>query len=110
MAKDSSGKYTIGAMSRYDVEYLKYYTGVKPLFLQSFSGHYTKGHFYNPTRDEFPIITSSFKPEWGGKIFSAVVTEKLSPEFKAAKYQDLYPAEYTLDDLVTKHLFLMARI
>jgi hypothetical protein len=45
-----SGRHTVAAMSRYDAEYMRYYTGISPLILTSFSGHYTKGNPYEPTR------------------------------------------------------------
>jgi hypothetical protein len=99
MAVEPSGKHTIAAMSFYDAEYLKYYTGIKPLLLQSFSGYYTQGNPYNSSREEFLIVTHS-------KSFSSQVTKALHPEMKAVYYKDIYPT-YTLQDLVSHRAIIM---
>jgi len=44
---DPSDRHTIAAVSRYDAEYLRYYTGIQPTLLSSFSGYYTPGVNFN---------------------------------------------------------------
>ncbi len=99
MAAEPSGKHTIAAMSFYDAEYLKYYSGIKPILLHSFSGYYTQGNFYNPTKEELLIVTQS-------KSFSSEVIKALQPEMKSVNYKDLYPT-YTLQDLVSHRAIIM---
>ena len=106
MAADQSGKHTIAAMSTYDAEYLKYYTGIKPIVLTSFSGYYTHGNSFNPTREEFLIVANDWALETGNKLFSPEVIQVLQPEMKAVKYHDLYPT-YTLLDLVSHRAIIM---
>ena len=49
--------HVIGAMDRYDYEYLKYYTGIKSArILSSFSGFYTQGVEYKPTNKELLVF------------------------------------------------------
>ena len=50
---------TIGAMSRYDLEYMKYYTGLKPLLVPAFSGYYVSSRHTQPTADTILIFTFS---------------------------------------------------
>jgi hypothetical protein len=107
LAADPSGRHTIAAMSRYDVEYLKYYTGLSPELLSSFSGYYTQGHEYNPTRQEVPLITCSWKPEWGEKLLSPDLINTLAPEINVVQYKKLYPQGFSLDDLVSHRAIIM---
>jgi len=99
MAAEPSGKHIIAAMSLYDAEYLKYYTGIKPLLLNSFSGYYTQGNPYKPSRDELLIVSHSAS-------FSRKVIKTLQSEMKAVYYKDLYPT-YTLEDLVSHRAIIM---
>ena len=100
--QDPSGRHTIAAMSRYDAEYLRYYTGIKPLLLTSFSGYYTDTNWYNPTRNEFLI----FCVREGAKYFISNVVSFLSPEFSAVRVYDLYTT-YTLQNLASHRAVIM---
>jgi len=62
-------------MSRYDAEYLRYYTGIDPVLLTSFSGYYTKGYPYNPTKEEFLTVAH----EDGHILFTPAVIKTLQP-------------------------------
>jgi len=56
LAKDSRN--IVGAVSRYDFEYLYYYTGIKDMkHITSFSGFYTKGHTFRPTKPEILVMS-----------------------------------------------------
>ncbi len=88
---------TIGAMSRYDMEYLKYYTGIQPLFVPAFSGFYA-GH-YKPSRKEILIFGNNEK-------FEAAVGEALRPEFEAVANKELYK-HYTQDELGEHRAIIM---
>ncbi len=106
MAADQSGKYTIATMSNYDAEYLKYYTGIKPIILTSFSGYYVNGYPYNATKEEFLIVVCDWAPEQGNTSFSKGVMEILQPEMKAVKFHDFYQ-RFTLSDLVSHRAIIM---
>ena len=56
LATMNSPKHIIGAMSVYDQEYLRHYTGLKPLQLFSFSGFYTANNTYAPNRMEILLF------------------------------------------------------
>ncbi len=57
LSKDDAKGNVVGAVSRYDLEYLRHYTGISNLRLvSSFSGFYTAGHRYEPTRNEILIF------------------------------------------------------
>ena len=47
---------TIGAISRYDAEYIKYYTGIQPLLVPSYSGFYMNST-YEPKKQNYLIFT-----------------------------------------------------
>ena len=102
MAQDPSKRHTIGAMSRYDAEYLQFYTGIKPELLTSFSGYYTDNNLYNPVKEEFLI----FCLKEGGKEFIQNVKQVLQPEFKAERAYDLYKF-YTVKDLTSHPAVIM---
>ena len=93
----SLNKLILGASDKYDLEYLRHYTGLKPLPLYNFAGVYTAGNPYSPTRDEIIML--------GGR--GQNVTEILKKMTDAAKsfevvhFRKLYP-HYSLSDLV-KH-------
>lgn len=54
IAKDR--KNVIGAMSRYDLEYLNYYLNLpNSMFLPSLTGFYTKGNVFEPTQKDILI-------------------------------------------------------
>ena len=48
-------KHVISALSKYDLEYLRHYTGLEVLPLYSYC-LYVKNDTYTPTRDEIPIF------------------------------------------------------
>lgn len=57
--ESNNEKHTIGAVSRYDLEYLKYYTGLKnALLVPSFSGFYTDVYSYNPEHEEILLVSN----------------------------------------------------
>ena len=45
------GRHIIGANSRYDVEYMHYFTGIKPEYIPNFCAY--TGEHYNPSRHSF---------------------------------------------------------
>ena len=45
-------KYKVEFVCRYDVEYMKYYTNINVKLTTGFSGFYTKGNPYKPTKPE----------------------------------------------------------
>ena len=55
---NSDPKHVVAGMSRYDMEYLKYYTGANDIqILSSLSGFYTAGHFYKPINNEVLLLS-----------------------------------------------------
>ena len=52
----SMGRLVLGAESKYDVEYLHYYTGLSALPLYSYSGFYTAGNPYSPTKESIIVF------------------------------------------------------
>ena len=95
-------QHTVAAMSRYDAEYLRYYTGIKPLLLTSFSGYYTDANAYNPTRKQFLI----FSVKDAARHFLSNVVSFMWPEFEAVRVYDLYNF-YTLQDLASHPAVIM---
>ena len=93
----SLNKLVLGAGSKYDLEYLRHYTGLKPLPLYNSCGVYTAGHPYSPTRDEIIMF--------GGRgMDEKAVAKKMADtvkSFKVVHVRSLYP-HYSLSDLV-KH-------
>ena len=57
-------KNTIGAMSRYDVEYMRYYTGIDAMMVPIYSGFHMKGS-YKPIYNNYLIVTIT--ETWGNK-------------------------------------------
>ena len=102
MVQDPSDRHTIASMSRYDAEYLQYYTGIKPQLLYSFSGYYTDYNLYNPTKKEYLI----FCLREGARDFIQKVKTTLAPEFSAQRVYDVYDF-YTLKDLATHPAVIM---
>ena len=90
-------KLVLGAGSQYDKEYLRHYTGLKPLPLYSSCGVYTAGNLYLPTREEIIMF--------GGRSMDEnAVAKEMShamKKFKVVHVRRLYP-HYALSDLV-KH-------
>ena len=86
----------IGALSRYDEEYMRHYTGLSIAPLYSYSGFYTAGHAYNPTRDEILVVTreSYHKALWDNRYKTDI------KEFNLVSIHKLYET-YELSDLVS---------
>jgi len=99
---DPSGRHTIAAVSRYDAEYLRYYTGFQPALLSSFSAYYTPVDSYHPAKNEYLI----FSLKLGAHAFSQTVINVLAPEYKAVRVYDLYNF-YTLQDLTSHPAVIM---
>ena len=99
---DPTGRHTIAAISRYDVEYLRYYSGIQPTLLSSFSAYYTPVDSYHPSRNEYLI----FSLKSGAHAFSQAVINILAPEYKAVRVYDLYNF-YTLQDLTCHPAVIM---
>ena len=83
---------TIGAVSRYDMEYLKYYTGIQPTLVPSFSGYYIDSDLYKGDKEELLIFC------YDSKEFIDQVTQSLLPEFSAKQVYHLYK-QYTIEKL-----------
>ena len=94
---DSLNKLVLGAGSKYDLEYLRHYTGLSPLPLYNFCGVYTAGHPYSPTKDEIIMFGGRGMDE------EAIAREmaNTTKNFKVVHVRELYP-HYSLGDLV-KH-------
>ena len=88
---------TIGAMSRYDVEYMRYYTGLKPLLVPAFSGFYINAKYTKPKAKKILIFT--VMPRVNNFIHG--VKSALEPEFSADFVHDVYQF-YQPEDL-TNH-------
>ena len=89
LASMDSPKHIIAALSVYDYEYLRHYTGLDPIPLFSSCLFYTANNPYNPTKDE--ILVFDWLDRFGTDI----------QKFKLKNVRDLYP-HYQLSDLV-KH-------
>ena len=91
----SLNKLILGASDKYDLEYLRHYTGLRPLPLYNFAGVYTAGNPYSPTRDEIIMFG-------GGQQNVAEIAKQMSDavkSFKVVHVRTLYP-RYNLSDLV----------
>ena len=86
--------HTIGAVSRYDVEYIKYYTGIQAILVPSFGAFYYDANLYMGDKDE--ILIFSYQPK--SKFFINKVKETLLPEYSAVQVYDIYP-NYTPEKL-----------
>lgn len=76
----------ITALSRYDNEYLRHYTGLNPVPLYSYSGFYTSGHPYKPTSDEILVFGWDIHYRTAVKKIKLVEVHKL---YKRYKFSDL---------------------
>ena len=89
-----SPKHVISASSKYDLEYLRHYTGLQVLPLYSFSGYYTAKYKYHPTRDDIPVFARTVGTDnWDERFITAM------KHIKVKKYATSSPT-YTFDDLV----------
>jgi len=83
---------TIGAASRYDLEYMKYYTGLTPKLISSFAGYYISSKNYKPqTNHEVIMISQS-------QYFDDTLQSSLQPEFNALNIYKRYP-HYKQEDI-----------
>ena len=89
LASMDSPKHIMAALSVYDYEYFRHYTGFDPIPLFSSSLFYTANNPYNPTKDE--IIVFDWLDRFGTDI----------KKFNLKNVRALYP-RYELSDLV-KH-------
>ena len=93
--KSSSNQgHSIGAVSRYDVEYIRYYTGIQATLVPSFGGFYYDSSLYVGNKNE--ILVFSYPPK--SKFFLKKVQESLLPEYSAVQVYDIYP-KYTPEKL-----------
>ena len=88
LASSDNPHHVIAALSRYDEEYLRHYTGLSVAPLYSYSGFYTSGHSYNPSRPEILVFG------WDDRFKTEIV------EFKLVDTHKLYK-RYKLSDLVS---------
>jgi len=94
LASMESPKHVISASSKYDLEYLRHYTGPEVLPLYSFSGYYTAKYRYNPTRNDIPVFARTVGTDnWDERFITAM------KHIKVKKYATSSPT-YTFDDLV----------
>ena len=94
----------IGAVSRYDVEYMRYYTGLIPTLISSYSGFYTNNREDNNGHRSEILIFRQKGYIYGvqaAEEFVKEVKESLAPEYTAESVYKLYPF-YTTKEL-TKH-------
>ena len=88
LASSVNPHHVIAALSHYDEEYLRHYTGLSVAPLYSYSGFYTLGHRYNPTRPEILVFG------WDDRFREEIT------EFKLVYTHKLY-RRYELSDLVS---------
>ena len=93
-ASSISRAHTIGAVSRYDIEYMKYYTGIQGTLVPSYGGFYYNPNLYKGDKKE--ILIFSYQPK--SKLFIDNVKKVLLPEFSAVQVYDIYP-KYTPEKL-----------
>ena len=91
-ATEIDGGHTVGAVSRYDMEYIKYYTGIQPSLVPSYSGFYINHNLYKGDKKEILIFGYDSKP------FNDLVIKSLAPELPAVHVYELYQ-HYTPEDL-----------
>jgi hypothetical protein len=91
---------TIGALSRYDQEYLRYYTGLSPKLVPSYSGSYLNKKYDQPVRSEYLIVT--VKRQYGVKEFIQGIKTVLEPEGMSAEYFLGLYKYWTLEE-ITQH-------
>lgn len=84
--------HVIGAVSRYDLEYLNYYTGLSnTVLIPSFSGFYTETYKYKPILEEV-LVVSQTMPDY-------LKTKTIAGQ-KIVHYRHKYP-HYTLNDIAS---------
>ena len=75
---------TVGAVSRYDLEYLRYYTGIEGTLISSFGGFYMNSDDYKPVEESLLVIGSH------SDTFETRVRAALQPEFKVVGIHKQY--------------------
>jgi len=96
VALSQSDRNLVGALSRYDLEYLKYYTGVSGKLVPSLSGYYTDGNPYLPVKKEILVfsVDESEMPAHFHHLIGNVTQIDLKP------VREVY-RKYVLSDLVS---------
>lgn len=84
---------TIAAASRYDKEYMRYYTGLSPRLVPSYSGFYASSVLYKPVKEQLLIFSLPKNNQ-----FPSSVKQVLQPEFSAEYVYKVYK-DYKLTDL-----------
>ena len=64
--------------TRYDFEYMKHYTGLDVKRMPAYSGFYTKGNPFNPTKSEILFVSHDNDLE-------------TSPKFNITPLKEIYP-------------------
>ena len=90
LASSNNPYNVIAALSRYDEEYLRHYTGLSVAPLYSYSGFYTSENPYKPTRSEIIAVTH----KWDNRFKTEI------KEFNVVDVYTLYK-KYELSDLVS---------
>ncbi len=108
MASVDNPKHIIGALSVYDQEYLRYYTGLDPLPLYDFASTYTTRSAYKPTREEVAIVSNASLNDIFARLKGGVSARKLQHVDEAYSYTDLasHSAIIYLPDSVVSHHFV----
>jgi hypothetical protein len=83
-SENGDGGHTIGAVARYDIEYLKYYTGIQATLVPSYSGLYFDNNLYKGDNKKILIFC------YDSRAFVNRVKETLLPEFSADQVYDVY--------------------
>ena len=79
----SNKGHEINALSRYDVEYLKYYTGIQANLVPSYDEHYVNQGFYQPDQKRLAIISSN------ATHFQKKINNILAPEFSSVSFDGM---------------------
>ena len=93
IANASHPKHVIAASSKYDLEYLRHYTGLEVLPLYSYC-LYVTDNIYAPSRDEFPIFARKIGYNNWDERFATDIKK-----VKVVNIRDLYKV-YNFSDLV----------
>ena len=96
-------RHIVGAVSRYDIEYIKYYNpNLNPTLISSHAGFYMNKYGENVNRNEILIFKKRGKLKGvdPAEQFLQKVKEVLAPELYAEWVYNLYDEQYTPDDLI----------
>ena len=87
---ESSDKgHVIGALSPYDVEYLKYYTGIEVELVPSYSGFYFNPDSYLPDQKSIAIISPNTTD------FYRQITNSLTSDFSFVSFNEMTIKQHT---------------